>query len=598
MKLIKTFFISSMISGSLLVSSMAANAGEDYTQWLHEFFDKVEEYSLKQNPLWAASRGDESAKGKLRDVSPEAYQARKEELLKLIKELKAIHRDDLAAEDQISYDMMLSQLEQQVSEIDFKTYEMPLNSEWGFHVGMAGLAQRVSFRTYEDYENYLTLLTQIPSHFQQNISNMKAGMERGFTVPKAVLDGYSDGIQAYIKDNATETAWFEPFNNFPKHFTEQQKQELIKQATTIIGQVVVPEYQNYLKFFEEEYYPNAKETIAAYDFPDGKAYYQNQVKLYTTLDMTPDEIHKIGLSEVKRIRAEMEQVIEDSGFEGTFPEFLEFLRTDPQFYAETPEELIKEASYIAKKMDHKLPQFFGKLPRQPYGVVPVPEAIAPKYTTGRYSGAPLDSTRAGEYWVNTYALDKRPLYNLEALTLHEAVPGHHLQTALAKELEHLPTFRQNTYISAFGEGWGLYSEKLGLEAGFYQDPYSNFGRLTYEMWRAIRLVVDTGMHTKGWTREQAVKMMEENTALSTHNVRTEIDRYISWPAQALSYKLGELKILELRAKAEEALGADFDIRRFHDAVLANGSIPLSVLEAQIEQFIKNEKASIQKDSSE
>lgn len=593
MKLIKAFFISS----SLLLSSMAANAGEDYTQWLHEFFDKVEEYNLKQNPIWAASRGDESAKGKLRDVSPEAYRARKTELLELLDELKSIHRDDLSAEDQISYDMMQSQLEQQVAEINFKTYEMPLNSEWGFHVEAAGLAQRVSFRTYEDYENYLTLLTKIPGFFQQNISNMKAGMARGFSVPKAVLDGYSDGIKAYIKDNASDTAWFAPFNNFPKHFTEQQKSELVKQAKTIIGQVVVPEYQNYLKFFEQEYYPNAKETIAAYDFPDGKAYYQNQLKLYTTLDMSPDEIHEIGLSEVKRIRAEMEQVIKDSGFEGSFAEFLEFLRTDPQFYAKTPEELIKEASYIAKRMDHKLPQFFGKLPRQPYGVVPVPEAIAPKYTTGRYSGAPLDSTRAGEYWVNTYALDKRPLYNLEALTLHEAVPGHHLQTALAKELEHLPNFRQNTYISAFGEGWGLYSEKLGLEAGFYQDPYSNFGRLTYEMWRAIRLVVDTGMHTKGWTREQAIKMMEENTALSTHNVRTEIDRYISWPAQALSYKLGELKILELRAKAEKELGPDFDIRKFHDAILANGSIPLSVLEDQIEQFIEAEKALVKKGKS-
>lgn len=592
MKLVKTLLLSS----SLLLGSMSASAGEDYTQWLHDFFDKVEEYNLKQNPLWAASRGDDSAKGKLRDVSPESYQARKTELLELLDELKNIQRDDLSEEDQISYDMMKTQLEQQLADINFKTYEMPLNSEWGFHVEAAGLAQRVNFKTYDDYENYLTLLTQIPGFFQQNISNMKAGMARGFSVPKAVLDGYSDGIKAYIKDNASDTAWFAPFNNFPKHFTDKQKQDLTKKATTIIGQVVVPEYQNYLKFFEQEYLPNAKDTIAAYDFPDGKAYYQNQVKLYTTLDMTPDEIHEIGLSEVKRIRAEMEQVIKDSGFEGSFAEFLEFLRTDPQFYAKTPEELIKEASYISKRMDHKLPQFFGKLPRQPYGVVPVPEAIAPKYTTGRYSGAPLDSTRAGEYWVNTYALDKRPLYNLEALTLHEAVPGHHLQTALAKELEHLPRFRQNTYISAFGEGWGLYSEKLGLEAGFYQDPYSNFGRLTYEMWRAIRLVVDTGMHTKGWTRDQAIKMMEENTALSTHNVRTEIDRYISWPAQALSYKLGELKILELRAKAEKELGPDFDIRRFHDAILANGSIPLSVLEVQIDKFIEQEKQREAKES--
>lgn len=587
MKLIKEIIVCS----ALLVGSFNACAGEDNSQWLGELFEDVQEYRQSQNPVWAAREGDESAKGKLRDVSPEAYQKRKKQYLAFIKELKAIHSDDLSADEQISYDMMMTQLKQSVADIDFKTYEMPLTSEYGFHAQTTNLANAFRFRTAQDYKDYLALLRAIPTFFEQNIANMRAGMERGFTVPRVVLDGYTDGIKVYIKDKAEETVWYRPFNSMPDTINSDQQAALQEEAAEVINSKVVPQYQAYQEFFENEYLPAAKKTIAATDYPDGRAFYQNQIKLYTTLDLTPDDIHEIGLKEVARIRKEMEEVIETTGFEGSFEEFLHFLRTDEQFYAETPEELLKEAAYMAKKMDHQLPKFFGKLPRQPYGVVPVPKEIAPKYTTGRYSGAPIDSARAGEYWVNTYALDKRPLYNLEALTLHEAVPGHHLQTALAQELTGLPEFRQNTYISAFGEGWGLYSEKLGLEAGFYEDHYSNFGRLTYEMWRAMRLVVDTGMHAKGWSREKAIETMESNTALSTLNVRTEIDRYISWPAQALSYKLGELKIWELRRKAEKELGEKFDIRKFHDAVLANGSIPLKVLEAQIDQFIAEEKES-------
>ena len=593
MKLTKTL----MISSALLASSFGVQAGEDYSQWLQEFFQDVQEYRQSQNPVWAAREGDESAKGKLRDVSPQAYAARKVELEKLINELNSIKRENLVPDEQISYDMMMTQLTQEVAEIDFRTYQMPLTSEYGFHAQTTNLANSFRFRTAEDYEDYIELLGAIPTFFEQNVSNMRAGMERNFTVPRAVLDGYSDSISVYIKENAKDTVWYRPFTSMPETMSVEDKEALQKEAKEVISSKVVPQYQAYLEFFESEYLPAAKKTIAATDYPDGDAFYQNQIKLYTTLDLTPDEIHNIGLKEVARIREEMEQVIETTGFEGSFDEFLHFLRTDEQFYAKTPEELLKEAAYMAKRMDHQLPKFFGKLPRQPYGVVPVPAEIAPKYTTGRYSGAPIDSARAGEYWVNTYALDKRPLYNLEALTLHEAVPGHHLQTALAQELTDLPKFRQNTYISAFGEGWGLYSEKLGLEAGFYKDPYSNFGRLTYEMWRAMRLVVDTGMHAKGWSREKAIEMMESNTALSTLNVRTEIDRYISWPAQALSYKLGELKILELREKAEKELGEHFDIRKFHDAVLANGSIPLDVLESEINQFIDDEKSKIKENAS-
>ena len=581
-----------MISGALLASSLSALAGEDYSQWLNDFFQDVQEYRQSQNPVWAAREGDESAKGKLRDVSPEAYAKRKDTLLKLIDELEDIKRENLLEEEQISYDMMMTQLKQEVAEVDFKTYEMPLTAEYGFHAQTTNLSNAFRFRTAEDYKDYIALLGAIPTFFEQNVANMRAGMERGFTVPRAVLDGYSDSIKVYIKEDPTETVWYRPFKSLPESINAEDKEALQQEAAEVIASSVVPQYQAYLTFFEQEYLPAAKKTIAAYDYPNGKAFYQNQIKHYTTLDLTPDEIHEIGLKEVARIRKEMEEVIKTTGFEGSFDDFLHFLRTDEQFYAKTPEELLKEAAYMSKKMDHQLPKFFGKLPRQPYGVVPVPAEIAPKYTTGRYSGAPIDSDRAGEYWVNTYALEKRPLYNLEALTLHEAVPGHHLQTALAQELTDLPKFRQNTYISAFGEGWGLYSEKLGLEAGFYEDPYSNFGRLTYEMWRAMRLVVDTGMHAKGWSREKAIDMMASNTALSTHNVRTEIDRYISWPAQALSYKLGELKILELREKAEKELGENFDIRKFHDAVLSNGSIPLRVLEDQIHQFIEEEKNAI------
>jgi uncharacterized protein (DUF885 family) len=296
-------------------------------------------------------------------------------------------------------------------------------------------------------------------------------------------------------------------------------------------------------------------------------------------------VHQIGLGETERIRREMDEVVRKLGFQGSFAEFLEFLRTDPRFYAKTPEEFLKQATWIAKRMDGKLPSLFGRLPRQPYGVEPVPDDLAPKYTGGRYVGAPLDGTRAGTYWVNTYALESRPLYTLESLTLHEAVPGHHLQGALTKELEGLPAFRRYSYVNAFGEGWGLYSERLGIEAGFYKDPYSDFGRLSYEMWRACRLVVDTGLHAMGWTRQRATSYMAERTALSRHEITTEVDRYISWPGQALAYKMGELKIRELRARAEKVLGTRFDVRAFHDAVLANGSVPLDVLERQIDEFI-------------
>jgi uncharacterized protein (DUF885 family) len=414
---------------------------------------------------------------------------------------------------------------------------------------------------------------------------MTAGLGRGFVQPRVVLEGLDESIAAYVVGDPEKSVFWEPFENFPVGVPEEERRRLRETASEAISEAIVPAYRTFLDFMRNQYMPGGRTSLGASELPEGRSYYAHKIRFYTTLDLSPEEIHLIGQAEVSRIRAEMEAVIREVGFEGGFEEFLSFLRTDPRFYAETPDELLKEASFITKKMDGKLPSLFRTLPRLPYGVEPVPEAIAPKYTAGRYVGAPRGSTQPGYYWVNTYDLSSRPLYALTALSLHEAVPGHHLQIALNNELEDLPNFRRFSYISAFGEGWGLYSEYLGVETGMYEDPYSRFGRLTYEMWRACRLVVDTGIHSMGWSRDRARDFLAGNTALSLHEVATEIDRYISWPAQALAYKLGELRIKDLRRQAEAALGEDFDIREFHDALLLNGSLPLPVLEDEIRRFV-------------
>ena len=525
----------------------------------------------------------------LENLSAEFLEQKYKKNTELLAELDAIDRDKLSEENRINLTILRGQVQNSVDEYVFNAHYMPLTSEYGFHSSLSFMISSSDYTKLQDYQLYLAKLQQIPRYFSQNIGWMRKGLEVGLTQPKAVLEGYQDSITAYIVDDATQSEFYKPFLNNTAGVSDSEFAALQKQAQTIITEQVIPAYQGYLTFFNNEYQPGARTDIGISSTPNGKAFYENRAKYYTTTDMTPKEIHELGLQEVARIRAEMEKIIEKVGFEGSFADFVHFLRTDPQFYAKTPKDLLKEASYIAKKMDAQLPKLFHTLPRMPYGVAPVPESIAPKYTTGRYSGSRRDD-QAGYYWVNTYALDKRPLYVLEALTLHEAVPGHHLQISLNAELESLPSYRRNAYLSAFGEGWGLYSEFLGIEAGFYQDPYSDFGRLTYEMWRAARLVVDTGMHMYGWSRERAMKFMSENTALSLHNVKTETDRYISWPAQALSYKIGELTIKRLRHEAEQALGQDFDIREFHHQILRHGSVPMSVLEEQIQLYIKAELA--------
>ena len=574
----------SLIILSFLISTSAAANRE--SKKLHKLLDQVIQVQTELSPQTAAWLGDKSQAGKLNDVSAAQHQSENQKLQPLLNQLNKIKVKKLNFQDQVSLQMQQGFLQEMIADNTFKQYEMPITAEGSFHVDLATMHRYANFKTSEDFENHLSKMRQVGRVMQQHMDNMQAGLARGFSQPKVIIQHFPEFIQTYIEDQPEESNFYQPFLTQPKHISDETFAEFQSQAKQIITESINPIYKKFKNFMVGTYIPGAKNDIGAYSFPDGKTYYQQQIKEYTTLDLTAEEIHQIGWQEVKRIRAEMENIIAELQFEGSFADFLNFLRTDQQFYAKSADDLLKEARDISKRMDGKLPELFTRLPRQPYAVNPVPAGIAPNYTTGRYVPAPLDSTRPGQYWVNTYALDKRPLYNLEALTFHEAVPGHHLQGALTKELTDLPKFRQNAYISAFGEGWGLYCEKLAKEVGFYQDPYSDFGRLTYEMWRAMRLVVDTGMHAMGMSRDEAIKLMEDNTALSKHNVRTEIDRYIAWPAQALSYKLGEIKIWELRRKAEQALGEKFDIRTFHDTLLSSGSVPLNVLETIVDKYIE------------
>lgn len=529
-----------------------------------------------------------NTKSGLPDMSASAMAKAQQQRLELLDELNKTKVSTLTEQQKINFAILQYRLQNEIDEYRFGAHYMPLTAESGFHSDVLFMLNMSSVKSENDLQTYLTKLAALPLYMQQQMDWMRQGLAKGYTQPKAVLAGYEDSIKSFITTDPAQSPFYRPLLKRPAAISDARWQALQQQAMALISQQITPVYQQYLDFFTSQYVPGARDNIAAIALPDGAAYYQNRLEHYTTLKMTPQQVHEIGLKEVARIRAEMQQVINQTGFKGSFADFVQFLRTDPQFYVTKPEQLLKEAAYLAKKIDAQLPKLFKTLPRTPYGVEPVPAEIAPKYTTGRYAGGRA-AGEPGFYWVNTYALDRRPLYELEALTLHEAVPGHHLQVALANEQESLPVYRRSFYTSAFGEGWGLYSEYLGLEVGFYTDPYSNFGRLTYEMWRAGRLVVDTGMHTMGWSRQQAIDFLAQNTALSMHNVTTEVDRYISWPAQALSYKLGELTIKRLRQKAEVALGDKFDVRAFHDAVLSNGSVPLSVLEQQIDIYIKGAK---------
>lgn len=521
----------------------------------------------------------------LSDVTPETYARRAALWAGFLDQLSSIDRDKLSIDGQVNYDLFEMVMINRQLDHNFKRYRIAFTSNGGFHSGLPRSSRRVRFNESDDYAAYLSRLKDIPRYFDDNITNLKQGMADGFTLPKIVLDGLLPTFSTFITETAEASSFYDPFKEMSKNLNAAEQDALRAEAKEVIEMVIMPAYTRLKAFMEGEYYPAARGSIGTSEMPNGPAYYERLVRYHTTLDITADEIHQIGIKEVARIRSEMEKIIKEVKFDGDFQEFLTFLRTDEQFYAKTPKELLMRASYIAKLADGRLPMLFNHLPRQPYGVEAVPDAIAPNFTTGLYYGSPKDAPRGGYYWVNTYALNMRPLYELPALTVHEGMPGHHLERALSNELDGLPEFRKGLGITAFIEGWGLYSEKLGAELGIYETPYERFGQLSYEMWRAGRLVVDTGIHAKGWTRDEAIKLFAENSALSMRNITTEVDRYIARPGQALAYKMGELKILELRARAEKALGAKFDVRVFHEQVLGAGPLTLQMLERRIDEWI-------------
>lgn len=541
---------------------------------------------LARDPLLASQVGMRDYDDRLADVSPEAQRRNLERDRGYLARLEGIDPAQLSAEDRLNHDLFRFILGHRVRLAGHRMYRIPLMSDFGFHTLTLRMHDAMPFQTAADYERYLARLRALGAHFDQHIENMRTGLAEGFTQPREILDAMILSIAGAVVDNPRASPYFAPFRALPAQIDEAQAARLEAAGEAAIAEAAIPAHRRFLQFFTEEYAPGARNSLGVFALEDGRAYYADLVRFYTTLDdATPDGIHALGLQEAARIRKEMEALIAQTGFAGTFGEFLEFLRTDPRFYAEKPAQLLKEASYIAKQIDGQMPAFFRTLPRQPYGIRPVPAEIAENYTAGRYWPAPAGARRGGYYLLNTHAPHKRPLYGLAALTLHEGAPGHHHQIALRQENANLPPFRRAFYPHAFGEGWGLYAEKLGIEMNIYKTPYEHFGRLSYEMWRAARLVVDTGIHWKGWSRQQARDFLAQNSALSLRNVHTEIDRYVSWPGQALAYKMGELKLLELRARAEQALGAKFDLRDFHDAVLLTGGLPLTLLEGEIDRFI-------------
>jgi uncharacterized protein (DUF885 family) len=500
-----------------------------------------------------------------------------------------IKMEALSETEQISAKLLKFVLEDQIDYYEFERFLNPLLSDSGFHSSLNYQIRPI----YNDFDakEYLKKLNALPQFVDQHFVNLREGLAKGVSQPKVIFKGYESTYNDHIVNNFKESPFYQPFKKLPSIFSERYKDSILTAAKQVIEKKVVPQFKRIKTFFETEYLPKTRTTLGVSETPNGVAYYQNRINFYTTSSQyTADDIHQIGVKEVARIKAEMQKIITNLNFKGSFSDFLKFLRTDKQFYATSPKQILMIARDMAKRADAQLPKFFKTLPRKPYGVAPVPDAIAPKYTGGRYVGTSKNSTEPGYYWVNTYDLPSRTLYTLPSLTVHEAVPGHHLQGSLNNELgDSIPQFRRNLYLSAYGEGWGLYSEFLADEMGMYTTSYEQFGKFTYEMWRACRLVVDTGIHAKNWTRQQVVDYMSENTALSIHEINTETDRYISWPGQALSYKIGELKIRELRKKAEKQLGSEFNIRDFHEVVLEQGTVTLAILEQRINTYIQKTK---------
>lgn len=582
-----------MVAGIMLTAApgvyadTGAPAAErsEYARALDKLIADIEAAQLASDPLAAGLEGDMNAARRLPDLSPAAMKKQAKQAAIFKARYAALPRTGFTGEDSLNYDLLGYVLNRNALMSGLDQGRVPFRNDSGFYSNLSYTVRLTRFDAPADYAAYTDRLSEVPRFFGQHIDNMKRGIKTGYTAPVEIMPGVITGIEDLTAIAPEDHPLAAPFMNVNPDLPEPLRAEIKQKGLAMVDGTVMPAYRNLLNFMETEYLPKARPQIGLSSVEGGAAQYEAMTKYFTTLDITPDEVHAIGEREVARIRARMDGIIKEVEFDGTFKEFLNFLRTDPQFYAATRKDLLKEAAYIAKRADEKMPEYFRTLPRLSYGVIAVPAELEKNYTTGRYFGGNSKQGKAGNYVVNTYNLPNRPLYNLPALTLHEGVPGHHHQISLAAEQEDVPKFRRDLYPHAFGEGWGLYSEKLGEEMGIYQTPYEQFGRLTYEMWRACRLVMDTGMHYKGWSRERAESCLFENSALAPHNIRTETDRYIAWPGQALAYKMGELKIIELRTRAEKALGPKFDIRDFHDAVLVNGAMPLGILEARIDDWI-------------
>ncbi|MEE2775373.1 MAG: DUF885 domain-containing protein [Acidobacteriota bacterium] len=550
------------------------------------------QFTLREDPVLATRVGVRDYDGRLADYSPAAYERLVVASREFLTRLEALDPEALAPTDRVNWELLkrLNLEAVQSVEVGYRYLDtMTGFSTW--YTQLASLPDRVPLLNRADYESYIARLRDVPRYVKDGMALMQAGLDTGFVQSRVALEGSEAAISTHLVDRPEDSVFFQPFSQMPSSIPPETQRRLRAEARDAIRAAGVPAHRQLLQYYEGEYLPRTRTDIGASGLPGGEALYAFGIRRHTTTSMTADEVHELGLSEVSRIREEMDAVILETGFDGDFEVFQEFLRTDSRFYPESEEEYLAQASLIAKRLDGELPRLFGRLPRTPYTIKPVPPAIAHKTTTAYAEPASPDGSIAGVFRLNTSRLSERPLYELEALTAHEAMPGHLLQITLANELD-LPMFRRVGFgVTAFVEGWGLYAERLGLDVGFYTDPYANFGRLSYEMWRACRLVVDTGMHALGWSRQRAIDFMLANTSLTPHNIVAEVDRYISWPGQALGYKLGELKFRELRSRAETALGESFDLRAFHDAVLENGAIPLDILEAHIDRWIADRSGS-------
>ncbi len=574
----------SRIACTLLLLALTGSALADATSDFQTLLDEHWEWTLANSPVMASMMGDRRYNREWGDNSLAGIEQEHKDTREFLRRTYGIDRNSLSVDDQLNYELFRRQLQDNVDEHQFNGFLMPFSQRGGVQ-NLDNIANQLRFVTVADYDDWLARLGKLDVVIDQTIELAEQGRKSGLTSPNILMQRLPDQIDAQRVEFAADSPFYKPFDNLPESFSAADRERLRAAATETIEETVLPAYEKLDNYFNDEYLPAARDSIGLSALPNGSAWYEYRARSYTTTRMTPDEIHRIGLEEVKRIRGEMEQVIKEVEFEGSFDDFLVHLRTDPQFYYDNPDDLYQAYLATSKRLDPELVHLFGKLPRMPYGVQPIPDSIAPDTTTAYYSRPAADGSRAGIYWVNLYMPEVRPKYEIEVLSVHEAVPGHHLQIALQQELGDIPTFRRFMGFTAFVEGWGLYSERLGYDMGLYQDPYSRFGQLTYDMWRAVRLVVDTGMHYKGWTRQQAIDFFKDNAAKTEHDIVNEIDRYILWPGQALAYKIGQLKILALRARAERQLGENFDIRAFHDELLGAGALPLDLLEQRMDAWL-------------